>query len=790
MTKNCCPDHIQEMHFKEWVEGSGVSPEITALNVRSLSDPHEIDKALNRNTQKRWKHWDGGPGWLVTGVDPVTGERYLLGCQFKPDFPAQRIENGCLRFRKDGSPDYQKYLNASGYEAEPIFLEAPGFIWLEVIQNSAIPIFIMEGPKKSGAGLTLGKASISLPGVACGQKKGELKSRLAQFLRAGRTVTICFDADQLTNSDVQRELDRLGRLISATGSVVRVVIFPDSGPGKLDDFLVAHGRQKTLELIDSAIPFELWRAEFRVPEAKAQKDEREDLRAAATEISDMATGDPTIEYFQDELTQEFFVSLPAKFSDPGGPRITASLQSSEYEGYLRLLYKKVTKRTAPMEAAKLAIADISAKMQYFEVAYSSYPVGRRCIRVEDTVYYDLADPGGHYITISASGWEVGVKDQSCPVRFLAGRNFAPLPIPDRGSPNLDALDYWFPKGSKERAVALAWILSSYLGTPYWLLLLTGSPGSGKTTLAKILISIVDPKPQGKETRTRPREARDLATAAANNYVVCFDNLSSIGSELSDIFCVCLTGGSASERKMATNFIESSAILANPIVITAVGNPISAPDLLSRSQIIELEPRTENEDLDYQFGVFQEKLPSTLAAIFDALSDGLAGESEIPSKGLGRQIKAYKVAIAAAESLGFTQEDMRSHLLGSAEQVADSALDSGFAQALIAFLKQRPKPHPDTWNELSATLSDKILPDHYWTGGSNDLMLALGSAQRPRPIWMKSQDPRWLGRELKQLTGPLAKAGIKVIQLPRSTGSNRPYLITLVKCDQSDNGCGF
>lgn len=288
-------------HGQEWVKGSGVHPEIVVRNVRSLDDPVEIDKALNRkqSKSKRWQHWQHGPGWLVAGIEPATGETTYLGCQFKPDTPVQKIEDGALKFKKDGSPDYQKYFNASSYESEPLFLEAPNLTWRQVIEEVSVPIVITEGAKKSGAGLSIDYAAISLSGVVGGQKKGQLKPRLAQFCRVGRTVLIAFDYDQLINPNVQRELDRLGKLIAAAGAIVRVVMFPEDAP-KLDDYLVKYGAEKTRELIDTAIPFELWRSEFYQVQAS---------RCAPKPKPEASSDDPDVEFLQ-QACKKLYLDLP------------------------------------------------------------------------------------------------------------------------------------------------------------------------------------------------------------------------------------------------------------------------------------------------------------------------------------------------------------------------------------------------------------------------------------------------------------------------------------------------
>ena len=89
---------INEKHWDEWVNGSGVAPEIVGLNVRSLSgtNPHEFllysDKLPRRNDGRlstgylrRCEHWEWG-GWYGNGVDLLTGDESMWGC-FKPDQP-------------------------------------------------------------------------------------------------------------------------------------------------------------------------------------------------------------------------------------------------------------------------------------------------------------------------------------------------------------------------------------------------------------------------------------------------------------------------------------------------------------------------------------------------------------------------------------------------------------------------------------------------------------------------------------------------------------------------------
>lgn len=289
------PLHILAPHFEEWTTGSGVSPRITSLNVRSLSIPEEIDELLNRNTTNRWRCWEHGPGWSVTGVNPETGSLVYDGAQFKPDTPVHRHEDGIPKFKKDGSPDYQKYFSASKCETEPLFLDTgESDYWPGIIADITKRLIITEGAKKAGAALTAGEACISIPGVSCGQRKGRLKKNLEKFCQPGRAIVLGFDSDLFHNPNVCRELQKLGSLLKHRGVLVHVLMLPRSTKG-IDDFIVAYGHEAFKQLVDQALTFEEWREQYVISPTKEVKttyveapdaEENYQLKAQASLFSD------------------------------------------------------------------------------------------------------------------------------------------------------------------------------------------------------------------------------------------------------------------------------------------------------------------------------------------------------------------------------------------------------------------------------------------------------------------------------------------------------------------------
>ncbi|MBL1199897.1 MAG: DUF3854 domain-containing protein [Nostoc sp. GBBB01] len=240
---------IASHHWEDW-QSSAVSEKIISCNVRTLTDPREVDKALNRNTKSRHKHSNNLiPCWMVSGIDPLTGENTLEGVQIKPDVSP---------VGKDGR--LQKYLGASDSGASPLFLNngIEGY-WQEILADKSIPIVITEGAKKAGAGLTINLPTISLPGVSTCRKHGRLHRWIEAFAGFGRVFYLCFDADILDKRPVQLALINLARDLTATGSKVMIIQLPSVGLKGMDDFIAAKGEEAFKQLIEEALTIEEWR---------------------------------------------------------------------------------------------------------------------------------------------------------------------------------------------------------------------------------------------------------------------------------------------------------------------------------------------------------------------------------------------------------------------------------------------------------------------------------------------------------------------------------------------------
>lgn len=247
------PDNIDSNHWNEWIK-SAVNPEIIKLNVRSLHDAREVDKTLNRNEKKRWKHSSElVPCWQVSGLEPLTGEATLQGVQVKPDVSP---------INKDGKT--QKYLGASGYGTCPLFLNTgiEGY-WQSVIEDISIPLFILEGAKKAACLLSIDYAAMSIPGVSTCRKNGRLHHWIQPFTGFGRLVYLGFDNDSMYKKPVQDALLAMGRELSAKGCKVMVIKLPPGDLKGVDDFIAANGKEAFDQLVSEALTIEEWRLEIQ-----------------------------------------------------------------------------------------------------------------------------------------------------------------------------------------------------------------------------------------------------------------------------------------------------------------------------------------------------------------------------------------------------------------------------------------------------------------------------------------------------------------------------------------------
>ncbi len=142
---------------------------------------------------------------------------------------------------------------------------------------------------------------------------------------------------------------------------------------------------------------------------------------------------------------------------------------------------------------------------------------------------------------------------------------------------------------------VGWLLMALRPTgPYPVLCLYGEQGSAKSTAVRMLRSLVDPNTS--PLRAEPRDTRDLAIAASNQWCVSLDNLSRIPVWLSDALCRLATGGGFSTRELYSDGEEYVFDGQRPVILNGITEIATRGDLMDRALVITLPPIPDEKRL--------------------------------------------------------------------------------------------------------------------------------------------------------------------------------------------------
>jgi hypothetical protein len=239
---------------------------------------------------------------------------------------------------------------------------------------------------------------------------------------------------------------------------------------------------------------------------------------------------------------------------------------------------------------------------------------------EDAIYLDLTNATWEVVEVTAQGWRVL---QRPPVNFLRRAGMLPLPRPEAGGSLADLRPFVNVSNDVDWRIVVAWLVAALRPCgPYPVLTLHGEQGAAKSTLARLLRALVDPNQA--PLRAEPRGVRDLMEAAANAWMLAFDNLSHLPPWLSDALCRLATGGGFGTRALFTNQEEALFDAQRPVLLTGIDEVVTRGDLLDRSLLVYLpeipdKNRRPEDEFWQDFAVVR---PRILGALLDAVSAAL------------------------------------------------------------------------------------------------------------------------------------------------------------------------
>ena len=416
--------------------------------------------------------------------------------------------------------------------------------------------------------------------------------------------------------------------------------------------------------------------------------------------------------------------------------------STGYEEWLRSTFWR---------AKEAGVADTTMKAALATLAAAGINDGEeveiqvRAAQDESGYLIDLCDERWRAVRITPHGWQV--LDHS-PVYFTRTQSMRALPEPERGA-DIGLLWQHTNIPGNRRVIVLTWLLDSFRpDTPFPVLELVGEQGSAKSTTQSVLRSLVDPNKV--MLRGRPKTVEDIFVAAANNWLVSYENLSGLTAEQQDAFCTLATGGGFASRQLYTNGEEHVMETKRPVVLNGIAVIATRPDLIDRvihadMPTILAEARRDDADTS---AAWERDRPKVFGALLDLFSAALAILPSVKLTHKQRMADFERFGEAVARALGFEPGDFQRDYAELVRAGIDRALESNaVAQVLDKYFEDRITP----WN---------------WQGTAGQLYDLLNTQHVPdRSTWPRS--PKGLADQLRRIAPAYRAKGIEITHLGHS-----------------------
>ena len=347
---------------------------------------------------------------------------------------------------------------------------------------------------------------------------------------------------------------------------------------------------------------------------------------------------------------------------------------------------------------------------------------------EGASWLDLCDEDWRAIKITSDGWEVVSQP---PVKFVRTQIMQALPEPTSGH-LIEELRGFVNAEEDDFKLIVGWLLAALWGRAktYPVLALGGEQGSGKSTMARLLRTLVDPSEIA--SLAPPKDDRDLFATAANVHVLSFDNISSVPPWLSDTLCRLSTGGGYVARKLHTDNEPAYFTGARPIVVNGIPSLTDRADLADRAltvRLLRIDEKTRHTE-DELWTDWLNAMPGIVGSLLDALSSAIRNFDDIKLKKMPRMADFAKLMAACEPGLGWEQEAFINAYEANRSAISEAIFESDpVAVAIRDFILNRPEPR--NWEgtatellaELNKNVSDEMRRSRFWPTKVN----ALGNA---------------------------------------------------------------
>lgn len=411
-----------------------------------------------------------------------------------------------------------------------------------------------------------------------------------------------------------------------------------------------------------------------------------------------------VEFFRDVNDKEIYY---AEFENNDGKREFSLLDSETFKSFLHVKSCELTNGEKTLEPDRTI-----KQIRYFLNYQKNYKDVKVFVRTSgdltDGIEYDLQNDLQQSIKVTSKGWHISTKKR----RFIVPEIALPQVIPIQTSKSpLDLLKPFVNIQGDMYKLFVIWLIQAFsLGT-HFAPLIFAEKGSGKTTLSKIIKRIVDPC--NFKVTPIPDKKDDLHVLLYNSFLCCFDNVSNISDDFSDVFCGAITGTSIAKRSLYTNGNLTVATLHNTIVINGIGVVPTRDDLAERMLLIQLNKITSKERrTDTQIWQdFEKTLPEILGAIFNILSLAMQEIQKSQTTDISRIGDAFVEMISIAKALGIDEVEFRRIYNDNVEALKRVRSSSPLIEAIKEFMaKNQGRKFQGNANMVLTKLRDNFSGD--------------------------------------------------------------------------------
>jgi hypothetical protein len=391
------------------------------------------------------------------------------------------------------------------------------------------------------------------------------------------------------------------------------------------------------------------------------------------------------EYFCNEFGAPY-MSVELPLADGGSRLETLKIWSKKARLFFVTQYMRLFGKPPTDTALRGVLEALAARATFSDEVH---PVFIRCARHNGAIYLDRGTSDGSAYEIDKSGWRVVMRP---PVRFVRVPGMRPLPEavlvdPKEGLRKLKEVTRF--QTERDGVLVVAFMLGVLGGDgPYPVLVITGEAGSAKSTLAKLIGFLVDPR--SRFLLSAPHSALDVYISASNRFLVAFNNLSHLEPAISDAICTATEGGASSRRALFTNDEESSIHARAPFILVAINNIVTRGDLADRELKTELAAMPPSERLTESeyWAKVEEAAPAILGALMGALSEGLRRYDDLEQENLPRLASFAKFVSACEPAFWSTGTFARAFAEAASTAAADVLADDPITAVFEEFMADK------------------------------------------------------------------------------------------------------